>query len=255
MSHSQSVRRVEVKGVVLSDTNDVEAVTLFNTSSNKGTITNNNGAFVIEVALNDTIEISALQFQTVSVIIDEAVIKTKVLKILLIEQVNQLDAVTISSGLTGSMAADIANVKTVKSITINFGNMNMAYEYYDDKAFDNTATGNHLKSIIDPEARDYLPDAFKILELLFKSKKKGVTKGRISENKVFEKPKEVLDVYNHKFISKNLNIPLDKVDLFIAFVENQGVDPAFLEQENEFQLLEFLVKQSKLFLNGPDAKN
>ena len=144
---SQNTERLEVKGVILSDNNDVENVTIYNTSSNKGTITDNKGAFVIKVALNDIIEISALQFQTVSITIDVETIKSKQLKIHLVEQVNQLDAVLLSSGLTGNIETDILDVKVVKPITIDMGNMDIDFEYNDDKAFDASVTQNHLKSI------------------------------------------------------------------------------------------------------------
>ena len=77
--NSQSVSRVEVKGVILSKSNDVEAVTIFNKSSNEGTITNFNGEFIIKVAKNDVIEISALQFQTVNLTIDADIVEYEIL--------------------------------------------------------------------------------------------------------------------------------------------------------------------------------
>ena len=38
--HGQIVERMEINGRIIVDVNDVEGVTVFNTSSNKGTITN-----------------------------------------------------------------------------------------------------------------------------------------------------------------------------------------------------------------------
>ncbi|WP_170179758.1 carboxypeptidase-like regulatory domain-containing protein [Flavivirga rizhaonensis] len=246
----QSINRTKIKGVLLSATNDLEAVTIFNTSSNKGTITNKKGEFVIEVALQDVIEISALQFQTVSITVDANVIKTKQLKIQLIEQVNQLDAVILSSGLTGNILADVGNVKTVDPIRINMGNMNGAFEYNDIKAFDNAVVGNHLKSIINPEARDYLPDVGKIFKLLFKKKlplTQNLFKGK-EEEKPEPKPKGLLDVHNRKYLSETLSIPLEDITTFVAFVEEKGIELKLLKSENEMHLIEFLVKQSRLFL-------
>ncbi|MDO5971631.1 carboxypeptidase-like regulatory domain-containing protein [Flavivirga aquimarina] len=246
----QSINRIEIKGVLLSDSNDVEAVTIFNTSSNKGTITNEKGEFVIEIALYDTIEISALQFQTVTITVDADVFKAKQLKIQLIEQVNRLDAVTLSSGLSGNLVTDMLNVKTVDPIRIDMGNMNVAFEYNDDKAFDNEAVQNHLKAVINPEARNYLPDVEKIFKLLFK--KDLPLKYDLYKRKTEEKPvpelKGILDVYDHKFLSETLNIPLEDVTDFIAFVERKGIEPKLFTSENRIYLIEFLVKQSELFL-------
>lgn len=202
------------------------------------------------MTLHDVVEISALQFQTVSITVDIDVIKTKQLKIQLIEQVNHLDAVTLSSGLSGNLITDISNVKTVDPIRIDMGNMNTAFEYNDEKAFDNKVVDHHLKSIINPEDRNYLPDAVKIFKLFFKPKK------RLSvEKKVEEKPKDLLDVYNQMYISKTFNIPEEHVEAFVAFVEDKGIDSRFLERKNEMQLIEFLIKKRELFLKLRDVKN
>ncbi|WP_165605792.1 carboxypeptidase-like regulatory domain-containing protein [Flavivirga aquatica] len=252
--NSQTINRVEVNGVILADNNDVEAVTIFNSSSNKGTITNSKGLFKIAVSLNDIIEVSALQFQTVSIIIDADVLKSKELKIHLVEQINKLDAVTLSSGLTGNMGADIQNVKTVKPITINMGNMSADFEYYNDKAFDSKVTKDHLKSIKNPDDRDYLPDLVKIVKLFVKKKKNRPSKKDKLADKL-EKQALILDVYTDKYISENFNIPLVDVVDFVRFIEKKGVKSEFLMPENEIQLVEFLIKQSQSFLKLQNAKN
>ncbi len=244
----QSIHRVEVKGIILSVSNDVEAVTIFNTSSHKGTITNEKGEFIIKVALRDVIEISALQFQTVSITVDADVVKTKQLKIQLVEQINQLDAVTLSSGLSGNILADVTNVKTVEPIRVDMGNINAAFEYNDVKAFDKNVIQNHLTSIIDPEARNYLPKPLEILELLFKRNLTSIKIFSPAEKERKPKPKDLLDVYSHKDISKTFNIPLEEVGAFVVYVEEKGVDSKFFKHENDIQLVEFLLKQSELFL-------
>ncbi|AUP78408.1 carboxypeptidase-like regulatory domain-containing protein [Flavivirga eckloniae] len=250
----QSTNRIEVQGVLFSPNNDVEAVTIFNKTSKKGTITNEKGEFAIKVAMYDVIEISALQFQTVTVIIDEDVIKAKQLKIQLVEQVNRLDAVTLSSGLSGVITTDIANIKKVTPIHINMGDMNVDFEYNDEKAFDKVVIQNHLKSVINPEARNYLPDPIKIFKLLFK--KDLPVKINLLEGKEKERPnqKYFLDAYDHKYISETFNIPLDQVEVFIVFVEEKGIDSKLFKPENEMQLIEFLIKQRESFLKLQDVK-
>lgn len=252
--YGQSINRIEVSGVLLSSNNDVEAVTVFNKSSNKGTITDKEGQFILHVALNDSIEISALQFQSVTVTIDSAIILSKVLKIQLIEEVNQLEAVTLSSGLSGNIATDVANVKTVAPLMLEMGNMNVDFEYNDDKAFDNSTTQNHLKSIINPNARSYMPDLVKIIGLFTKTKMAINLKKEVVVTK-YEKPKALLSVFSLSFIQEQFKIPENQIHLFLAFVENNGVNPEFLKSENEILLIEFLVKQSKQFLKQQNIEN
>ncbi|PIA79572.1 hypothetical protein BFR04_01640 [Gaetbulibacter sp. 4G1] len=253
--HGQTINRIEVKGLITSSVNEVENVTVYNTSSNKGTITNAKGEFVIKIALNDIIEISALQFETVSVNIDAETIESKQLKIHLVEQVNTLDAVLLSSGLSGNIETDILNVKTVDPIAIDMGNMNIDYEYNDDNAFDNSVVNNHLTSILDPEARNYLPDVGKILKLIFKKNPLSIRK-KLFEKEVEEKmPRDLLDVYSNKNLNETFNIPLDEVDQFLAFIDKNGMNFELLEDENEVYLIDFLIKQSNAFLKLKDAKN
>ena len=61
--YAQDFKRIEVHGKIIVESNDVYGITIFNTSSNKGTITNDKGEFKLAVRLNDVIEVSALQFQ------------------------------------------------------------------------------------------------------------------------------------------------------------------------------------------------
>lgn len=107
----QTINRVEVHGFMYANTNDIEGVAIYNTSSSKGTITNEKGEFVLEVAENDVIEISALQFEAQTVTITKEVIESKSLKIYLVEQVNQLNEVTVGNKLTGDLLKDINNIE------------------------------------------------------------------------------------------------------------------------------------------------
>lgn len=119
MAYGQNIKRIEVRGFIHALNNDVENVTIYNKSSNKGVVTNNKGEFIIDVALNDRIEIAALQFKTVLVMVDEAVIKTRQFNIQLIEQVNNLDAVLVGKILTGDLLSDIKSIKP-DDVPINF---------------------------------------------------------------------------------------------------------------------------------------
>ncbi|MFD1615560.1 carboxypeptidase-like regulatory domain-containing protein [Gelatiniphilus marinus] len=247
------MERIEVSGIILAENNDVESVTVYNASSNKGTITNSKGEFIIMVALNDIIEIAALQFQTVSVTIDAHVLETKQLKIQLIEQVNQLDAVLLSSGLLGNIEADILNVKAIKPLVIDMGNLNIDFEYNDDKAFDNTVVVNELIKITNKGQFYNGIDFAAILGLNKLLKRKSKKKDIYNEKK--DLTKDILDVYSPKFISETCNIPFEKVESFIAYIEAKGIKNELFDTKNEVYLIEFIIKQSKEFLKLRDAKD
>ena len=68
ISFAQEIERVEVNGRIIVDRNDVEGVTVYNHSSQTGTVTDKEGNFVINVAINDRVEFGALQFQNFTII-------------------------------------------------------------------------------------------------------------------------------------------------------------------------------------------
>ncbi len=110
---SQDDERVTINGRIVVASNDKEGVTVFNTSSNKGAITDENGIFEIAVTLNDILEFSALQFQDFTVTITKNVIESKQITVLLVEEINKLDEVVLLPfGLTGNLDADLDNVRT-----------------------------------------------------------------------------------------------------------------------------------------------
>jgi len=86
IASAQEVERIEIEGKIIVEVEDIEGITVYNTSSNKGTITDAKGVFKIKVALNDKIEVSALQFQDFDVKISQDVINSKEITVYLVEQ-------------------------------------------------------------------------------------------------------------------------------------------------------------------------
>ena len=106
--------RLEITGVVVSANNDVEGVTVYNLTTQQGTITQANGHFSMRVAEHDVLEISALQFLPQTVRVTKQTIETGILRLLLVEKVNSLDEVLVfSSDLTGQLKLDVDNVQEV----------------------------------------------------------------------------------------------------------------------------------------------
>ena len=60
--------------------------------------------------------------------------------------------------------------------------------------------------------------------------------------------KEALDKYSINYINVNFEIPLNQVEAFIDYVEQEGVDETLLENDQELKLLESITELSKSFL-------
>ena len=251
---AQNIKRIEISGKIVVDTNELEGITIYNTSAKKGTLADENGMFKLNVALNDIIEFRALQFQDFTVIIDKNIVKTKSMTVFLVEKINKLDEIVILPyDLTGNLLIDIESVKTfnpdLDAIYFGLANMN-EYEFPDDykSKVVNVAmpgTGNNI-----PYGLNVIGIVDLFLRPIFNSKKNKDVEvmGTEDSNKVFT------DLYSTKFLVENFNIPKDKVDAFVAYVEEQGIDYSLLSSGKEFQFLEFISVKSKEFLVMNAAK-
>lgn len=253
---AQSTQRVTVEGRIMANDNEVENVTIFNLSSNKGTITDVEGKFNISLALNDVLEISALQFEKMNVIINEDVINSKKITIFVVEHLNKLNEVLLLPyGLSGNLQEDLKTVQTFNPDldAIYFGLNNIDdFEFPDDhlSAVENPALwethrlryGVNFGAIFGAVATE-----------IFKRDKKKDNKRKFPA--VSEDNQTLIDVYSIAFISDTFDIPEDQVNTFIAYVENDGIDPVLFDEGNEVQLLEFLVNESKKFLNTSGVKD
>ncbi|GAA3559832.1 hypothetical protein GCM10022395_08360 [Snuella lapsa] len=237
----QTKERVDIQGRIFSEVNDIEGVTIYNTSSNKGTITNKDGKFTIAVTVNDIIEISALQFEAVSITIDKAIVSSKTLKVQLIEQLNKLEAVTLKSGLTGNLAEDINNVKTPPKLSIDLGNMDalqLSNDQYSKVKNEIMRKGQLTNGV------DFIA-LYKILvKPLLKSKKKKA-KNTKTPPKSFSKT--ITDICPKSLISEATGIPIENIEPFLTYIEDKGISQDLLSSKNEMELLEYLIQQGELF--------
>jgi hypothetical protein len=255
---SQGPERVIVNGTIVVSTEDKEGVTVYNTSSNKGTTTDEKGNFEIKVAVNDIVEFGALQFKDFKVAITANVIQSKQLTVILVEEVNKLDEVVLLPfGLTGNLGADLENVRTynVSLDDVYFGLDHISdFEFspdYKTKA-DNLAF-NEYNPRMDNMLNIVNLAGFLVSQIVDFDSEKSKAK---EEEEVAKTPfKKALDQYSVNYIHSNFNISLDKVTSFIDYVEKEGVDETLLEKDKEMQFLERLTELSRSFLKLESEKN
>jgi hypothetical protein len=101
-----NAQTVDINGKVIGKS-DVDGIHVINKSSQKFTITNSKGEFLIPAKLYDTIVFSGVTYQPKELIITSAIIKSKSVTIELSELVNELDEVVVGKVLTGDLLTDI----------------------------------------------------------------------------------------------------------------------------------------------------
>jgi len=237
--------RIEVKGKIIVDVEDLENITIYNTSSNKGAVTDSTGNFKIEVALNDKIKISSVQLMPFTTKITEAVIDTKVLKVYLKEYINTLDEVVLLPyDLTGDIKTDALDAKVSDAIIFDFESFDN-FEMPDDylSKVDNIAVGSQNNRI--GYQLNGMPIIKRFAKLIFKNKNK---KKDYKDSRLVTPISNFSKMFKPSYFVDNYNIPEDKVQSFIGYVEESQFDIKLLEPKNKLKLIAYLHSKSKTFL-------
>lgn len=246
---SQNGKRETINGKIIVEGNDIENITIYNSSSNKGTVTNEKGEFTIAVALYDVLEVRALEYQNFDVRINKDILASKRVNIFLIEEINELDEVLVSNRtLTGNLQTDIDNVKlfSLKLDAVYFGIDNYdVYDYTEDNSnqIKNEAIRSEAQAMV--HSLNVINVVDQLLIPLFRSEVKD--KKAVG---VPEVPAKSIKYYlGSNFLVKNFNIPEHRVEEFIRYVEDDTTfDFDLLNYGHELEFLELLNKKSDAFL-------
>ena len=253
---AQQIERVEVSGKITAPQGeDVEGISVYNISTQKGAVTDVTGAFKLKVAEFDHVQITALQFKSFKVVVTIADIRLKELRVYLNPNVNQLDPVTISQhNLSGYLDIDTKNIKTsvfTQELDLSYETLEFGYGFENDGQ--SPVTGNAAEDALGVNSVPVASvDVIKLMELFFPRKKRSTQEIVTSRKDLAE---ALLKLYNHDYFVQTFGIPFDKVNDFIYFTEENGLRSSMLKPGEEIELLAYLFEQSETYkkrLTGRD---
>lgn len=253
LSYAQDTHRETIEGQIIVEENELIGISIYNTISKKGAVTNKNGEFTIDVALNDVLQIRALEYQDFDVTINAAVLASKKITIYLFEEINRLDEVVITNKkLTGNIETDVDNISfSPKQDAVYFGIRNNTandVNYVNQSQFKNVTTHSQSQAMVN--GLNVINVVDQLLIPLFRSEVKDKKAVGIPEV-----PAKSIKYYlGSKFIVDNFEIPEHRVEEFIRYVENEEFNFDLLNYGNELALLELLHEKSKIFLDTKKVK-
>ncbi len=246
---SQGITRENIVGKIVVEGSDLEGITIYNTSSHKGTVTNKQGEFMIAVALDDVLEIRALAYQNIDVHVNKAILDSRKMSVYLIEEMIMLDEVAVPDReLSGNIVTDATRAGPFKPKpdVFYFG---VPYTDIYSLTDDSDSQVRHLerndqgKTMVN--GLDIVNIVDQLLIPLFRSEVKNK-----EEVGVPEVPAENIKYYlGSDFIVENFEIPEHRVEEFIRYVEDDAFDYDLLNYGHEIELLDLLSKKSSSFLN------
>ncbi len=233
---AQTFPSKEIEGRVYSESGDVAATHVFNTSAHKASITDNEGFFSITAKLNDTLVFSAVQYKRKTMVVTPAVFESKLLYVPMEELVTELDEVVVMPyNLTGDMATDLKRTQIEPVVTASTLGLPNAYVKLPTQAERElfAATANPFMSF------DPLINAI--------SGRTKMLKQRVARNEKYERTQRVRAFYADTLFVTELNIPKEKIADFMYFCE---VDPTFqylVDSHDQFKIWEYMRKKSKVY--------
>ncbi|MFS4457484.1 hypothetical protein [Maribacter sp. 2304DJ31-5] len=213
-------------GKVLYRNVSVANENVINATSESATITNDDGQFAIKVKEGDELVFTAVNYQLKIVKITPEILTNNRLVVEVNEKVTALEEVIVTP-------EDQERFLKLKNEEFK------EFEYEIDRS-------TQVQNIALSQAERGMTDGINfvnIFKAIFKSKKE---KGE-------EVPKFLLSdvlrqVYDDYFFVMDLKIPQDRIDAFLLYCDAQMPAQSLLKRENEFQLIETLVNNSKSFL-------
>jgi|TARA_B110000444_G_scaffold78727_1_gene74432 hypothetical protein len=223
-SFSQSNYRTWIKGKVLYRDSNVISANVINNTSQEATITNEDGEFEIKVKLNDRLLFSSVQYQIRSLIISKEILQKSRIVIDVNEKVTELDEVVIGPENTEKFL-DLKE-EEFKKIDYNFDKSTRI----ENQILQSGRFNNGINFIN-----------------LYKAIAKTNTQEEESMSLSYKPSNLLREVYDDSFFISNLGIPKEKISEFLLFCDEKFPSKFLFKKSNEFQLIDFLVKQSDKF--------
>lgn len=235
--------REVIRGQITTLNREVESITVFNKSSNKGAVTDGKGMFTIMARPSDTLVFSSVAFSSRIMELTETDFLLKVIKIELITYINELDEVIVSpNSLTGDLIKDNKNLK------VTYLNPDIDKTDAQRMLIENDGYSSPKNPAIQDGSIQYGMDFIAIGKMVGKSifgqKEKKPTESGYEERIVAEIIKEK---FTYHFFHQTLQLKNDEIGLFLNFCESDIKLKELLKPDREIELIDFLIEKNKEF--------
>ena len=216
--------REPIKGRLIYRNQNVIAANVVNITAQINTITDGEGAFEIPVTINDEVVFSSVQYLIRTVKITPEIIQKNRLIVTVNEKINALEEIVITP-------EDTEKFLDLKEEEFK------GYDYERDKS---TKIENTI--LTQGQFRNGL-DIINIAKLIAK-----VISDKTDDEKRNLKPSEIITyVFETDFFTDDLELKNEQVTGFLKYVDENLPSQKLLNQNNQFQLIDYLISMSKKY--------
>lgn len=223
--------RTLLRGKVMYRDSNVVNENVLNITAEQATITNENGEFEIMVALGDELVFTAVNYKITAILVSQEILDNNRLVVSVDEKITALEEVVVGPENTEKFLA-LKNERF------------KGYDYEIDRSteVDNIAEAGSVQGM--QNGLNFV----NIFRLLFQNKDKEST-GALPKLKLSE---VIRQLYEDRFFIEDLQLSATQIEPFLYYLDAQPTPRSLFKKENEFQLLDFLVTESKAFLKTMD---
>ncbi len=233
----QAQTPIELKGQVLNDTIEKSQLTVVNISLREGTITNANGEFTILARENDTINVSAVQYESRQFVVNKTMYNRKKISLYLIPKVTQLDEVNISNiDLTGDIKKDVGSTKLQRIVTPK------DLGIPENTAPERTVEERRYYTAVTSGAGIPLDGLINAMTGRLKMLKKHIEVSRFAK-----KVQDTRYRYSDSIYMQKLKIPEELIGDFVYYIFEDEKSKQFVDTGNALGLLDFMIEKSEVY--------
>ncbi len=233
-----------LEGRILNDTIDRANLNIVNVSLRRGTTTSSDGVFTIQARENDTINISAVQYEARQLVVNETMFNRKKISLYLIPKIEVLEEVNISNvDLTGDIKKDANSTKLQKQITpkeLGIPENTAPKRTQEERRYYTAVTsgsGIPLDGLINS-----ITGRLKML------------KKHIEVSRFEKKVQDVRTTFSDSIYMNSLNIPKERIEDFVYYTFEDDKAKIYVDNGDALGLLQFMQEKSKAYREVMDLK-
>ncbi|CAM4058576.1 hypothetical protein [Gillisia limnaea] len=226
-----SQETILLKGKITADSLDGSSIHIINLTRQTGTTNSVSGDFEIQVAVNDILKFSSVQYDIVEVKISEEIFERKYLQVELLLDLNELGEVLISNiNLTGNLEQDLQKMEVFNQADVGFPFSNKPAQSLMARKF-NSSTNSPLILLINT-----LNGRIKMLK-------------KAKENFKFDaKVDKGIEIVTTEFFVEELGIPEEEILNFVYFCAESPGFSEIITAGKHLDLLANYYKNAPIFL-------
>lgn len=225
VSQAQSEDSKFIRGVVLYKNTPVPNENVINIDAENATTTDEKGEFLIQVSKGDKLAFTALNFELKTVEITDQIIENERMVVEVNEKITELDEVVITPENKQGMIQ----------------NKNAQFKEYVFEKDHSTPIRTNYAIPVSQRGMVNGINFVNIFKALFKSDSNKDQGTPILPSQVMRQ------IYDDEFFVVDLKIPQDKIDAFLYYVDDKLPSQELMKRDHEFELIDFLVDESKNF--------